>query len=92
MGSCSNCVFAKCFCLDDLESHLQQPPDSAPFSFVVVQEARMNLLGVEPFQGVFGSKSTRKRPKLSFVDVDELAKRADDLQGAAKLSRGCPAL
>jgi nuclear GTP-binding protein len=33
----------------------------------------VNLLATQPFEGVFGPKAQRKKPKLTIGDVDELA-------------------
>eukprot|EP01119_Soliformovum_irregulare_P003334 TRINITY_DN1374_c0_g1_i1.p1 TRINITY_DN1374_c0_g1~~TRINITY_DN1374_c0_g1_i1.p1 ORF type:complete len:713 (+),score=275.57 TRINITY_DN1374_c0_g1_i1:307-2139(+) len=39
-------------------------------------EARMHILETETFESTFGPKKQRKKPKISFSDVDELAKKA----------------
>jgi len=39
---------------------------------------KVDLLSVESFQSVFGPKKTRKRPKLSILEVDELGETASE--------------
>jgi len=41
----------------------------------------MNLLTAESFEDTFGKRSKRKRPKLVFTDVNELAKHAEEKEG-----------
>eukprot|EP00921_Rhytidocystis_pertsovi_P010990 GHVQ01017704.1.p1 GENE.GHVQ01017704.1~~GHVQ01017704.1.p1 ORF type:complete len:499 (+),score=57.40 GHVQ01017704.1:4969-6465(+) len=75
-----------------LEAFRQQMADAAndPYSVVLkrsklpiplLQEStkteKMNLLTIEPFDSTFGSKKTRKRPKLSHGDIEALVDGAD---------------
>lgn len=58
------------------------------FSFLLnlcVQQARVHLLDTEPFQGAFGPKGKRKRPKLLAADYESLVKRADGSRGKSLL-------
>ncbi|CAN8321621.1 unnamed protein product [Cochlearia groenlandica] len=48
----------------------------------------VHLLGMEPFQDAFGSKTKRKRPKLVASDYEALVKKAADSQDAYEEKNG----
>lgn len=52
---------------------------------VAEKQARMRLLGVEPFDATFGAKAQRKRPKLGEASLEEMVTRADDAAGGYSL-------
>jgi nuclear GTP-binding protein len=49
---------------------------------------RVPILATEPFSDVFGSKKTRKRPKLLAADYESLIKHADGSQDAFEEKHG----
>lgn len=42
------------------------------------KEAKMNILSLESFEHVFGAKAQRKKPKISFDNIEELVKNTEE--------------
>ena len=45
------------------------------------KNVKCHLLETEPFDKTFGSKSLRKKPKISVASMEEMANRADTAEG-----------
>jgi hypothetical protein len=60
---------------------LDRNSTSSILSFITAPQVRHNLLATQPFQDTFGNSSKRKRPRLTFDSLAELANHAEEREG-----------